>query len=527
MDTLQLQTSDLAHSKHDFSILPSPSQFFGSSNASGFAHDYSAYAYDLPEALHDAPSPSESVPSLVDGINDTSPRSSLSPSASWSDRASSPASSLHSTPSGSPAMDKAVVVVSGDAADAYSTFDQTSPHLFSFDKALGGSPTSFAALGCEDANSALASSPCAARNTGDMNAHQGIFTAQPQHQAQSQSQSVQGYYSHQLPSPAASAASVTQQQQQQQQQLYAAPPQQQQQYYSSNYDQQQQQPLVYQQAPAPVQYVQANGVAMPASSGPVVHQLVSINGMTYAVAMPVAAAPQPTAVETAQGTFYFVPTVPASVQPQQQSVLATSTGESYALASGLPAPVAASIPGLAPLAVSPSPPAVSAPAPAPVVTSSVVPNVVPTPIHPEQKIRLPVGQGKRGSTKRAPKKDQVKRFVCPHPGCGRGFARNFNMQSHYKSHLGIREFTCPHCPKRFSRRHDRARHCSAVHDTHVDRDGNINGTGSASHSPSSSHDYDLEHDGEHDELEFDDGGHGAAYSFDVNPLAIGTSAGVF
>ena len=28
---------------------------------------------------------------------------------------------------------------------------------------------------------------------------------------------------------------------------------------------------------------------------------------------------------------------------------------------------------------------------------------------------------------------------CPHPECGRAFARNFNMQSHLKSHLGIRD----------------------------------------------------------------------------------------
>ncbi|KAM0748056.1 hypothetical protein T439DRAFT_291835 [Meredithblackwellia eburnea MCA 4105] len=64
-------------------------------------------------------------------------------------------------------------------------------------------------------------------------------------------------------------------------------------------------------------------------------------------------------------------------------------------------------------------------------------------------------------------KNQLKRFVCPHPDCGRAFARNFNMQSHLKSHLGIRDFDCPHCPKKFSRRHDRARHCAAVHDSHI------------------------------------------------------------
>ncbi|GAA5876768.1 hypothetical protein JCM3774_003468 [Rhodotorula dairenensis] len=98
---------------------------------------------------------------------------------------------------------------------------------------------------------------------------------------------------------------------------------------------------------------------------------------------------------------------------------------------------------------------------------------------PAHKIRLPVGQGKRGSTKRkyeaANKKDASRRFTCPHPGCGRGFARNFNMQSHYKSHLGVREYDCLWCTKRFSRRHDRARHCVTVHDAVVDRDGTITG----------------------------------------------------
>ncbi|KPV72568.1 uncharacterized protein RHOBADRAFT_65567 [Rhodotorula graminis WP1] len=49
------------------------------------------------------------------------------------------------------------------------------------------------------------------------------------------------------------------------------------------------------------------------------------------------------------------------------------------------------------------------------------------------------------------------------------------MASHYKSHLGVREFQCPVCPKMFSRRHDRARHCAAVHDEHIDREGNFAG----------------------------------------------------
>lgn len=64
------------------------------------------------------------------------------------------------------------------------------------------------------------------------------------------------------------------------------------------------------------------------------------------------------------------------------------------------------------------------------------------------------------------------------------------MQSHLKSHLGIRDCAsssalenrraradfnfvvppvdCPYCTKKFSRRHDRARHCSAVHNAQID-----------------------------------------------------------
>lgn len=77
------------------------------------------------------------------------------------------------------------------------------------------------------------------------------------------------------------------------------------------------------------------------------------------------------------------------------------------------------------------------------------------------------------------------RQACPHPDCGAVFSRNYNMQSHLKAHQGIRDcenlrFRCsrdvllisrfPHllvdclyCVKKFSRRHDRARHIASVH----------------------------------------------------------------
>lgn len=289
------------------------------------------------------------------------------------------------------------------------------------------------------------------------------------------------------------------------------------------------------------------GVASAPNPGYVPVQFTTATGATYAVAIPIAASNQAAAIETPHGTYYFVPSPPApspSLPTPTQAPLGVMQTPPAAEAP-LP-PYSEAVMALPPLSLQPtesdfdatSPPAANTganaakkarPAPRrprkataktakqrsvsrdldePVEAAGVAPaksdsfqlpqgpsaaqiaaeNAAKAAarvaaLGPTHKIRLPVGQGKRGSTKRkadsgnsgSKKKDQSRRFNCPHPGCGRGFARNFNMQSHYKSHLGVREYDCPWCPKKFSRRHDRARHCTGVHDAVVDREGNITG----------------------------------------------------
>lgn len=241
--------------------------------------------------------------------------------------------------------------------------------------------------------------------------------------------------------------------------------------------------------------------------------------------------PAVSSIETPQGTFYFVPNTVNFVQPQQQQQQQHGHQQQQQQA----------------ILQSPSP-AIVTPAPTPVVSDST-PNgtggagvalAMPTPIHPMLPMNLGVSEysasnspggdwedqqftpeeptvptpveatpasiapkikapgpkgGKKGKKGTSTGKAQSRRFMCPHEGCGRAFARNFNMQSHLKSHLGIRDcmliacslltllfradfqisffqspppVDCPHCNKKFSRRHDRARHCAAVHDSHED-----------------------------------------------------------
>ncbi|CAO1623390.1 unnamed protein product [Sympodiomycopsis kandeliae] len=56
-------------------------------------------------------------------------------------------------------------------------------------------------------------------------------------------------------------------------------------------------------------------------------------------------------------------------------------------------------------------------------------------------------------------------FVCPIPGCGSHFTRQFNLRSHLRSHADERPFKCaaPGCNKAFARAHDAKRHHETLH----------------------------------------------------------------
>ncbi|KAL0576014.1 hypothetical protein V5O48_005959 [Marasmius crinis-equi] len=58
------------------------------------------------------------------------------------------------------------------------------------------------------------------------------------------------------------------------------------------------------------------------------------------------------------------------------------------------------------------------------------------------------------------RRKQETKFHCPVPGCGRTFARSFNLKGHIRSHNEEKPFVChwPGCGKGFARQHDCKRH---------------------------------------------------------------------
>ncbi|KAJ7888755.1 hypothetical protein B0H13DRAFT_1626991, partial [Mycena leptocephala] len=58
------------------------------------------------------------------------------------------------------------------------------------------------------------------------------------------------------------------------------------------------------------------------------------------------------------------------------------------------------------------------------------------------------------------RRKQKATFICPVPGCGSMFTRNFNLKGHIRSHNQEKPFICkwPRCGKAFARLPDCKRH---------------------------------------------------------------------
>lgn len=207
----------------------------------------------------------------------------------------------------------------------------------------------------------------------------------------------------------------------------------------------------------PQQELSSYHATRPQYSAPAQHQHTTVPAVNSFPAM--------SSIETPQGTFYFVPN--SAVVTQQHALpMATSMLVTPAAASNTPVGVSGPA-GIALAMPTPIHPAMPlnldvteyspqhSPAEEwasqdaseeqeeqkPEATTGLEASPMSSIIAPKVKSASNTSnsKGKKGGKKTAAGKNSSRRFMCPHEGCGRAFARNFNMQSHLKSHLGIRD----------------------------------------------------------------------------------------
>ena len=61
-------------------------------------------------------------------------------------------------------------------------------------------------------------------------------------------------------------------------------------------------------------------------------------------------------------------------------------------------------------------------------------------------------------------------FRCRADHCKKMFKKSCNLRDHFRTHTGIRPFSCKHCKKTFTQKSNCKRHMATVHGNDCDSD---------------------------------------------------------